>query len=85
MNIAKVCKLILIIQGVRKKLLIGLRNRISAILQPIKMKLHIMTNRDRRNLHYNLYNDDIIIDDVTIGFVIMKILHSASLTTSEFE
>ena len=56
--------------------------RISAIIQPIKMKLHTMTNRDRRNLHYNLYNDDIIIDDVTIGFVIIKILHSASLTTS---
>ena len=46
------------------------------------MKLHTMTDRDRRNLHPNFYNDDVIIDDVTVRYVIMNILHSASLMTS---
>ena len=41
------------------------------------MKLHTMTDRDRRNLHPNFYNDD-----VTVRYVIMNILHSASLMTS---
>ena len=63
-----------------KSFLPGLRNHISAILRPITMKLDTMTDRDRRNLHPNFYNNDVIIDDVTIRFI-MKILHSASLTT----
>ena len=31
-----------------------------------------MTDIDRRNLHPNYGNDDVIIDDVTIGYVIIK-------------
>ena len=65
-----------------KSFLLGLRNRTSAILQPVKIKLDTMTDSDRKNLHHNFYNDDVTIDDVTVRFVIMDILHSASLTTS---
>ena len=62
-------------KGVQKSFLL---RRIPPIRQPIKTKLDTMTGGDRRNLHPNFYNDEIIIDDVTIRFVIMKILHSAS-------
>ena len=68
--------------GCSKSSSLGLWNRTSAVLQPIKMKLHTMTDRDRRNLHPNFYNDHVIIDDVTVRFVIVKVLRSASLTTS---
>ena len=51
----------------------GLRNRVSAILQPIRMKLDTMTDRAGRILQPHLHNDDVTIEDVTIGFVIMKI------------
>ena len=45
--------------GCSKSFLLGLRNRISAILGPIKMKLHTLIDRDRWNLQTNFYNDDI--------------------------
>ena len=70
--------------GCSNSFLLGLRNRILPILQSIIAKLDVMRDRARRKLHLHFYDDDLIIDDVMVGFVIMKILHSTSLMTSYF-